>query len=255
MRIVYTICFFVLGTAFGSFYNVLGLRIVNHESIIKPRSHCDRCGHILKWYELIPILSFIFLKGKCKNCKTPLSFLYLFSEFFCGLLFAVSFYSFGFSYNFLISLIASSLLIIVTVSDLTYMVIPDRFVVISSLLVIIIKFISCDIYTFLYSLLNGVLSFLVMLLIMKCGDFIFKKETLGGADVKLMFFVGLCGEPFLSLVVIVLASLIALPVSLVLLVREREHAIPFGPFIMIGLMIVFLMKVNSLQIVNYLLGR
>ena len=229
MRAFYVICFFVLGTIFGSFYNVLGLRIVNHESIIKPRSHCEKCGHILAWYELIPI--------------------------FCGLLFLISYYSFGFSYNLLIALIISSLLIIVTVSDITYMIIPDRFIVICSILVIIIKAIFCPLNTFLYSLLSGIASFAVMFAIMKFGNYVFKKETLGGADVKLMFFVGLCLEPFLSLLVIVFASFIALPVSLLLLVKEKEHAIPFGPFIVIALMIVFLMKVDTMKVINFLLGR
>ena len=104
MRVVYVICFFILGAVMGSFYNVLGIRVVKKESIIKPRSHCEKCGHVLSWYELIPILSFIFLKGRCRNCKTKLSYLYLFSEFFCGLLFAISFYSFGFTPELIISI-------------------------------------------------------------------------------------------------------------------------------------------------------
>lgn len=255
MRMVYVICFFVLGTAFGSFYNLTGSRVLKKESIVKPRSHCDKCGHVLSWYELIPIFSFIFLRGKCRNCKTKLSFLYLFSEFFCGLLFAISFYSFGYTPNLIISLVLSSLLIIVTVCDVTTMIIPDRFIVISAILIILTKLIFFEINTFLMSLLYGVLAFTVMYLIMKFGDYIFKKETLGGADVKLMFIVGLCLEPFLALLVIIIASMIALPVSLVLLVKEREHAIPFGPFIMIGTMIVFLTKLDSLKIIHFLLGK
>ena len=255
MRIVYIVCFFILGISFGSFYNLLGLRIVNKESIIKPRSHCDKCGHVLAWYELIPIFSFIFLKGRCKNCKTKLSYLYLFSEFFCGVLFAISFYSFGFTPNLIISLVLSSLLIIVTVSDITYMIIPDRFIVISAILILLTKLIFFGIESFLYSLLYGLLAFGIMFVIMKFGDYIFKKETLGGADVKLMFIVGLCLEPFLALLVIIIASMIALPVSLVLLVKEREHAIPFGPFILIGTMIIFLMKYDTMKIINFLLGK
>ena len=255
MRIVYVVCFFILGTVMGSFYNALGLRVINKESIIKPRSHCDKCGHVLSWYELIPVLSFIFLRGKCRNCKTKLSFLYLFSELFCGLLFAICFYSFGFTPNLIISIVLSSLLIIVTVCDVTSMIIPDRFIVISAILIILTKLIFFSITDFLYSLLYGVLAFGVMFAIMKFGDYIFKKETLGGADVKLMFIVGLCLEPFLSLLVIIIASMIALPVSLVLLVKEKEHAIPFGPFIMIGTMIIFLMKFDSLKIINFLLGK
>jgi len=255
MRIVYVICFFVLGTALGSFYNVVGTRVLKKQSIIKPRSHCEKCGHVLAWYELIPIFSFIFLKGKCRNCKTKLSYLYLFSEFFCGLLFAISFYSFGFTPNLIIAITLSSLLIIVTVCDISSMIIPDRFIIISAVIIILTKLIFFDIKTFLFSLLYGALAFAVMFLIMKFGDYIFKKETLGGADIKLMFVVGLCLEPFLALLVIILASMIALPISLVLLVKEKEHAIPFGPFIMIGTMIIFLMKFDTLKIIHFLLGK
>ena len=252
---VYVVCFFILGTVMGSFYNVLGLRVVKKESIIKPKSHCEKCGHVLAWYELIPIFSFIFLKGKCKNCKTKLSLLYLFSEFFCGLLFAISFYSFGFTPELIISIILSSLLIIVTVSDVTYMIIPDRFIVISGILILLTKLIFMGFSVFINSLLNGILAFVIMYLIMKLGDYIFKKETLGGADVKLMFLVGISLDPFLSLLVIIIASMIALPISLVLLVKEREHAIPFGPFIMIGTMIVFLTKLDGLKIIKFLIGK
>ncbi len=255
MRVVYIVCFFILGAVMGSFYNVLGLRIVNHESIIKPKSHCEKCGHILSWYELIPIFSFIFLKGKCHNCKTKLSYLYPFSEFFCGILFAISFYSFGFSPNLIISVVLSSLLIIVTVCDITYMIIPDRFIVISAIIILLTKLFLFDVKTFLMSLLYGIISFVIMYLIMKLGDYVFKKETLGGADVKLMFIVGICLEPFLALLVIIIASMLALPISLVLLVKEREHAIPFGPFILIGTMIVFLTKLDGLKIIHFLLGK
>ena len=239
----------------GSFYNVLGLRIVKKESIVKPKSHCEKCGHVLSWYELIPIFSFIFLKGRCRNCKTKLSFLYPFSEFFCGLLFAISFYSFGFSPELIISITLSSLLIIVTVSDITYMIIPDRFIVISGVLILLTKLIFFGFNPFLTSLLNGLLAFGVMYLIMKLGDYIFKKETLGGADVKLMFVVGISLEPFLALLVIIIASMIALPISLFLLVKEKEHAIPFGPFILVGTMIVFLTKLNGLKIIHFLIGK
>lgn len=255
MRVVYVICFFILGTVMGSFYNVVGLRVVNKQSIIKPKSHCDKCGHVLSWYELIPIFSYIFLKGKCRNCKTKLSYLYPFSEFFCGVLFAISFYSFGFAPNLIISLVLSSLLIIVTVCDITYMIIPDRFIVISAILILLTKLIFFDITSFLWSLLYGTIAFGIMFLIMKFGDYIFKKETLGGADVKLMFIVGICLEPFLSLLVIIIASMIALPISLVLLVKEREHSIPFGPFILIGTMIVFLTKLDGIKIIHFLIGK
>ncbi len=155
----------------------------------------------------------------------------------------------------IISIALSSLLIIVTVSDVTYMIIPDRFIVISAILVLLTKLIFLGYKECLISLGYGILAFGIMFLIMKFGDYIFKKETLGGADVKLMFVVGICLEPFLSLLVIVLASMIALPISLILLVKEKEHAIPFGPFILIGTMIVFLTKYDSMKIIKFLIGK
>ena len=255
LDIFYIISFFLIGIMFGSFYNLVGLRIPNHQSIVKPRSHCDKCGHVLKWYELIPIISFIIQKGRCHNCQTKLSLLYPFSEMFCGLLFALSYYAYGFSWNLIIALIISSLLILVTVSDLSYMIIPDRFIIIPSIMILIIKLLGFGIDSFLQSLFSGALSFGIMFLMMKFGSFIFKKEALGGADVKLMFVVGICLEPFLSLIVIILASVIALPVSLFLLYKTKENIIPFGPFIVIGLLIVFFTKLSSMDIISVLVRK
>ena len=138
----YYIAFFILGSVLGSFYNVLGLRIPNNESIVFPNSHCPTCGYELKWYELIPIFSFLFLKGKCSNCKQKISWLYPINELFCGILFLVSYYSYGFSLELVIALALSSLLVLVIASDITYMIIPDRFIVSVSILIIVVKLIK-----------------------------------------------------------------------------------------------------------------
>ncbi len=255
MEILYLIMFFILGLVFGSFFNVLASRIPRNESIIFPASHCEKCGHKLKWYELIPVVSYIIQKGKCRNCKTKLSLLYPFSEVALGLMYAVSYYSFGFNYELLIAIILSSVMVLVTVSDLTYMMIPDRFIFIPVILVLLIKLIFMGVKVFLLSLFSGFICFVIMYLIMKFGEFIFKKECLGGADVKLMILSGVVLEPFLSLLVIILASFIALPVSLLLLFRHKENIIPFGPFLVIGILIIFFLKLDTMSIVNFLLGR
>ncbi len=255
MDALYIILFFVVGTIFGSFYNVLGTRIPNHESIVSPRSHCEKCGHTLLWYELIPIISYCLQKGKCRNCKTKLSWLYPFSEIMCGILFALSYYSFGFSYQLLISLIISSVMIVITVSDLSYMIIPDRFIVIPSVLIFLIKIVFLGWKEAFFALGSGIISFFLMYAIMLVGSFIFKKESLGGGDVKLMFLTGLCLEPFLSLVVIIIASFIALPISLFLLIKHHDNVIPFGPFLVVGILLVFFTKLNSQEIINLLLQR
>lgn len=250
--VLYLICFFLLGTVFGSFYNVLGFRIPRNESIVKPSSHCEKCGHELKWYELIPIFSFIFLHGRCRNCKEKLSILYPLTELFCGILFALSYYSFGFSLELIISLTLSSLLILVISSDMTYMIIPDRFTVISSIIIIIVKIFMIGIEETLTCILYGIISFSIMFAIMKLGNIFFHKECMGGGDVKLMFLVGLVIHPMLALLVIVIASVIALPASIIIYYKNREHAIPFGPFLVLGLLIIYFSKINLVDIINWL---
>src|SRR5690554_5982803 len=109
--------FFILGAVFGSFYNVVGLRITKGESIIKPRSYCPKCGHTLRFWELIPIVSYIFLVGKCQKCKSQISTKYMIFELLTGLLFMFSYYKFGFDWELLVCLVFISLLIIITISD------------------------------------------------------------------------------------------------------------------------------------------
>ena len=246
----YYITFFILGSVFGSFYNVLGLRIPNNESIIFPNSHCTKCGKELNWYELIPIFSFLFLRGKCSNCKEKISLLYPLNEFFSGILFVISYYSCGFTWELIIALALSSLLVLVIASDLTYMIIPDRFTIITAIIIVVIKLVDVGIMKTLISIGYGVLSFAIMFGIMKLGNLIFRKESLGGADIKLMFIVGLVLDPILSLLVIIIASFIALPASLFAYFKNREHMIPFGPFIVLGLLIMYFTKFDMYDLIS-----
>ena len=253
MKIYYYIMFFLLGTIFGSFLNLVGLRIPRDENITFSRSHCEICNHTLKWYELIPIISFIFLRGRCKNCKNKLSLLYPFTEIASGILFLVSYHSFGFSFNLIIALTLISTFTIVVVSDLTYLIIPDRFIIIPSIIILIITLIDKGILICLLQILYGIVSFILMYLIMILGNKLFKKESLGGADIKLMFLIGLTLDPMLTIVVLFLASIIALPISFYLLIKNKEHVIPYGPFLMIGLLIVYFTKLNIQEIFEKIL--
>ena len=248
MEIYYLIMFFIIGAIFGSFYNLVGTRIPRGESIVKPRSHCENCNHVLTATELIPILSYIFQSGKCKNCGIKLSLFYPFTEISCGILFLISYYSFGFSLDLIISLTLVSTFIIILVSDLNYLLIPDRFIIIPAIIIFIITIISSGITNAMIQLGYGLITFIFMYLIMLLGNKLFKKESLGGADIKLMFLVGLTLNPMLAIVVLFLASIIALPIALFLLVKNKEHVIPYGPFLMIGLLIVYFTKLNIIEI-------
>lgn len=245
--------FFIIGICLGSFYNVLGMRIPLKQSIIKPKSHCENCKHELKWYELIPILSFFIQKGKCRVCKTKLSLFYPIIELSTGILFLVSFYSFGFSLDLIIALLLVSLFMVVIVSDISYLIIPDSFILIPSIIIFIIKIIQGGLISGIIQLLSGIVCFIFMYLIMLLGNKLFKKESLGGADIKLMFLIGLTLDPMLAIIVIFLASIIALPISLLLLIKNKEHVIPFGPFLVLALLIVYFTKTNIKEIFENIL--
>lgn len=249
----YIIIFFIVGTIFGSFYNVVGYRMPKGESIIKPKhSYCNHCHKKLKWYELIPLISYIIQGGKCRNCKESISIFNPFIELITGALFAVSFYSFGFSYDLIIALTLVSLFSIVIVSDLTYMIIPDEVTLVCAIIIIITNFLNLGIKAGLYQLGSGIITFLVMFLIMIFGNIIFKRETLGGADIKLMFISGLVLHPVLGIFVIFISSCIALPISILILVINKEHMIPFGPFIVASILLFFLLKIDINSFVNLL---
>ena len=254
IEVMWLVSFFVIGCLLGSFFNVVGLRVPNGESIVFPNSHCTRCGHELKWYELIPIFSYLFLGGKCRNCKEKISIMYPLIELFTGIIFVISYYSFGFSYELLISLIMASMLTLVIVSDVNYMIIPDSFIIISAILIIIVKFIQNGFINGFVSIGYGVISFGILYLIMIIGNKIFKKECLGGADIKLFFVVGLIFPPLISMLVLIVACFIAFPISIVLYLKNKEKIIPFGPFIVISMLLVFFTKLDFEKILNFLLN-
>ena len=245
MEYYYLIVFFILGSVMGSFYNVVGERMPKGESILRPKySYCPNCNKRLKWYELIPIFSYIIQLGKCRNCKKEISAMYLFIEIVTGALFAVSYYSFGISYELIISLALVSFFSIVIVSDLTYMIIPDEVTLVTSIIIIVVNFLNLGIKGGFIQLGYGVITFTFMYLIMLLGNFLFKKESLGGADVKLMFIAGLALHPILGILVVFIASCIALPISLIILLTDNEHMIPFGPFLVASIVLLFFLKID-----------
>jgi len=250
MRVIYTIFMLIIGTIFGSFYNVVGYRIPNGLSIVKPGSFCPKCNHSLKWYELIPIFSYILQKGKCRCCKERISIIYPMVEITTGILFAVSYYIFGFSYEFILALIVSSFLVIVIVSDINYLIIPDEVTVFFCLLLFFVKLFIEGIVIAVFSLGSGVLLFGIMYLIMILGNLIFKKESMGGGDVKLMFFVGMAVGATLGMFSIFLSSVIALPLSLMVYIKDKNNVIPFGPFILIATFMIVLFGIDSNMILQ-----
>ena len=252
MNTLYLIIFFIFGMFFGSFFTVIGLRMPKGESFLINHSHCDNCLHELSFLDMVPIFSYLFLKGRCRYCHCKVSSLSTWMELFTGILFAVAYYTFGLSYSLLIALGITAMLIIVTVSDMSYLVIPDQLLIFFSLYFSIINLLSGGFKKAILQILSGIFLFLVMYLIMLVGNKLFKRESLGGGDIKMMFVFGIILHPLLGAISIFLGSCLALPVSLLILMKKKERIVPFGPFLLIALTLIYFTQLTPQIILDIL---
>ena len=252
MSIMYLIIFFILGLFMGSFYTVIGLRCPKHENFISNRSYCDNCKHTLSFLDMIPVVSFILLGGKCRYCKKDIDPLSTYMELFTGILFALSYLIFGMSYELFIAFGIVSMLVIISVSDISYYIIPDEILIFFIGYFIIVFALSNGFMSTFSNMLSGLVMFLIMYTVMLLGNFLFKKESLGGGDIKLMFVIGLVLTPLPSLFVIFFGSLMALPISILILLRKKTQLVPFGPFLLIAFLFIYFTKLDTSMILNFL---
>ncbi|WP_432355777.1 prepilin peptidase [Sporosarcina sp. A2] len=228
MTLVWTSFFFIYGLVFGSFYNVVGLRVPKKESIVSPPSHCTICDRRLTAKDLVPVFSFVFLKGKCRGCGTKISPIYPLMELITGILFAFSFYTLGFTLELVVALLFVSMLVIITVSDIAYMLIPNKILLPFGIAIVIFRIVS-RLEPWWDSFLGAAVGFLVLLLIA-----IVSKGGMGGGDIKLFLVIGLVLGTQLTLFTLFLAALIGSIVGIIHLRRTkqgRKTPVPFGPSI------------------------
>lgn len=238
MNIYFGVLFFLLGSILASFYGVVATRLPEGKSILG-RSHCNHCHHTLSWYELVPIFSFLFLRGKCHHCHKKLPIYEPIIEFLMGVFFCLSYFYYGFSYELWMSLILISLFVLIYISDFRYMIILDSPLIISSILIFILKWIYFGIQDALLGLLSGVILFLIFLGIGYIGSKIFKREALGGGDIKLAFVMGESVGIMYAIIALVLSTFLALPYATLALLSNEDREVPFGPFLISALCMVF----------------
>lgn len=236
MTVLWGSVFFIYGCIFGSFFNVVGLRVPKKESIITPPSHCTHCGKKLGMIDLIPVLSFILLKGKCRRCGTKISPIYPLMEFVTGGLYALAYVQIGFKLELIIAILFISLLVIITVSDIAYMLIPDKVLLPFAITFLIGRWIIPT-SPWWDSLLAAAVGFSVLFLIA-----IVSKGGMGGGDIKLFFVIGLVLGTINTLVTLFLASLIGSVVGIYILKKTgkgRKTPVPFGPSIAIAAIVAY----------------
>lgn len=169
-----------------------------------------------------------------------------------ALVLIISYYYNGVSYEFFTSCIIAALVLIIFVSDFKYMMILDSPLIISSILILILKYYYFDLKTVGTSLLSGLGLFIVMFLIGILGSKIFKKESLGGGDIKLAAVIGIILGFRLGLVAIIFSSLLALPYALGTMMLSKNKEVPYGPFLIGSMAIVFIFSDKFLNFLNFL---
>ncbi len=227
---------FTIGLVLGSFYNVVGLRIPIGKSIVKPRSSCPKCQHVLTTRELLPVLSYIVQIGKCRHCSTAIPIKYPIIEFLTGVLFVLSFQLYDFQLEVIVAWTLISLLIIIVVSDLSYMLIPNK-VLLFFLPFVIIQRLFIPLTPWWDMFLGGFVGFTLLLLIS-----LMSKGGMGGGDIKLYGVLGLILGCKLIVLSFFLAALVGTSVGLLGMAIgkvQRGKPIPFGPSIAAGTLVAY----------------
>ncbi|MDS9471331.1 A24 family peptidase [Sporosarcina pasteurii] len=236
MELLIGVLFFIYGLIFGSFFNVVGLRVPKKASISFPPSHCTACERRLGVLDLVPVFSYLFLKGRCRTCSAKISPIYPFMELMTGILFALAYGMLGLSLELIVAIVFISLLIIITVTDLAYMLIPNKILFPFGIVLFLLRFIS-PLTPWWSSIVGAVIGFGVLLVIA-----VISKGGMGGGDIKLFLVIGLVIGPVQTLLTLFIASLIGTIVGFIFLKRTkqgRKTPIPFGPSISAAAVIVY----------------
>ena len=233
--------YFILGTIFGSFLNVVIYRIPNQLSIIRPRSHCPNCKTMIPFYRNIPIISFLIQKGKCNNCNKSISFLYLLTEFIIGIIFLVGFHYFE-PLESITFILVSSLLYSISIIDYKYYIIPLELSFFTLLALLPNIILSTNSLFYIYGFLVG-LGYL--LFVYTITWIVTKKEPLGLGDIQLIALLGLWLGPLKILITIFLSACIGIFYWIILYFvkgYKKNRKLPFGTFLSLSAIIIYLTK-------------
>ncbi|HUW60856.1 MAG TPA: prepilin peptidase [Candidatus Bathyarchaeia archaeon] len=245
---------FVLGSVVGSFLNVCICRLPKKESVIHPRSHCPKCGSGIAWYDNIPILSWLILGARCRNCREPISWQYPVVEGLTGLLFLAVYWRFGYTLATPIYMLLAAALVLTTFIDLTDWTIPNEVTypgiplgVALSLVGMFYPASGLIVQDVFHALGGVVLGGGILYLLDKVALVFWKKPGMGFGDVKLLAmlgaFLGVISVP----VIIMISSLVGSVVGITMVIIQKRrgvvsegHYLPFGPYLALaGLIYLF----------------
>ena len=234
-----TFFLFLIGSIFGSFYNVCIYRFPNDLDVIAKKSFCTSCKYEIPFYLNIPIISYLINFGKCRNCKNKISVSYFIVELFTALLFVYSYLSFGLSIEFVCYIIFYSSLVIIFFTDLKYYLILDKITLPISIIGLLITFLNYNPFdvSIVSSVLGGIIGYSIIYFIRFLFFKIRKVEGMGLGDAKLFLMVGIwLGIKSIYLILASSAIVGAIVGSLIIFLykKDKNFQIPYGCFIVIA---------------------
>ena len=254
---MFYIIVFIFGCIWGSFSNVCINRIPFNKNVISGRSYCPQCQKLIKWYDNIPLLSFILLKARCRDCSTKISPKYFLIELISGLNFVIAFYFFGFSLTTLLFFILSICFLIIFFIDLKHYIIPNELtypLMVIGLLKSYDPNLNINLFpNFIDSLIGGCFGYTIIWLIIFVYKKLRNKEGMGLGDAKLLsaigFWFGWVSIPFILFFSSFVALAFAVP-SLINKSKTMSSKIPFGPYLVIGCVIYLFAFEQILKFLN-----
>ena len=222
----------LFGLAVGSFLNVCAFRWPQDESVIAPPSHCPACGTGIRWYDNVPVLSWLLLRGRCRSCAEPISIQYPLVELATGLIWAGMFAGFGPSFEALRGSLFLTILFGISLTDARFYIIPDELSLGGLILGVLLAPLASGI-TVVESAVGAVVGFALLWLVARLGTWAFRKEAMGGGDIKMMAMVGaFLGVPRTLLTIFLgalLGSVVFGPIAM-----KTKKLVPFGIFLAAG---------------------
>jgi leader peptidase (prepilin peptidase) / N-methyltransferase len=229
----------ILGLIWGSFFNVCILRIPVEETVLFDRSRCPKCKALIPWYLNIPLLSYLFLRGKCVTCKAPISIQYPLVELFTALMYIALYLHFGLTLSCLAYAVFVSLLIIISVIDLHHRIIPDVLSLPGAAVGLVLAPLLAE-RSFFSSCLGLLIGGGAFLAVAWLYEKVTKREGLGGGDIKLLGMIGAWLGIGSILPVIVISSAMGSVVGIAIMYlgkKDLKAEIPFGPFLAVAALI------------------
>lgn len=246
---------FVLGAIVGSFLNVCIYRLPKRASIVLPQSHCPRCKVPLPWHDNIPILSYLILEGRCRFCHKAIHPRYLIVETLTGVLAVLIGWVFPTLPQVAVFFILTCLLIVATFVDFEFQMIPDEVSylglgvgLVASVLVPAIHGTDHRLWSVADALLGAAAGGGLIYLIGVVGKWIFKREAMGGGDVKLLAMIGTFLGWKLTLLVFFVAPIFGSIVGIIMRIRYRAEIIPYGPYLSLASLVALFFGQRILQL-------